>query len=205
MSSSAHDELEQLGLSLRQASSHARVPEVENDLIHAQVLLRGATSFKPCSCLTRNLDRAIRSAQRTCSRCGRSLKEAEGGQCQKRVHDFGPVSASILDPVKEAIDCVRGLGFDYDIPVDSARFPAVHMRTDFPVFKPASRIEALARHFLPAKHQDRWAEEWQGELFELAEMGASRWQQTRHAFCAAARVGQLRFALRGSDHRQVAQ
>lgn len=68
---------------------------------------------------------------------------------------------------------------------------------------PARRLAVLAARFLPLRARDRYAKEFESELWDLANAGASRRHQFTHATRLLIRAWQLRVELK-SPHRSGA-
>jgi hypothetical protein len=67
----------------------------------------------------------------------------------------------------------------------------------------AGRLAAVAARFLSLSYRARYSEEFESELWTLAESGASRWQQIGHAWRLLFRAWHLRLELKKSQAKKA--
>jgi hypothetical protein len=110
-----------------------------------------------------------------------------------------------------ALDCARAPAHARDLARDldaalariTAHEPAAteDRPREVAVTPMACQLVAVAARLLPAAHRARYAEEFQGELWDLAEAGAGRWRQTASAAHQLTKAGHLRTELKAPRRR----
>ncbi len=73
-----------------------------------------------------------------------------------------------------------------------------------PVAPAARGLLAAAARMLPHESRERYLEEFQAELFDLAAAGAGRWLQMRYAARLVIRVPSLARTVRASNRKRAA-